>query len=40
MLDLVFQGEDFGGGGSATIHDGQGVFAGDAGMADAVSFSA
>src|SRR5580658_140603 len=37
MLNLVFEGEDVGGCGSAAIDDGEGVFAGDADAARAES---
>ena len=37
LLDLIFQGEHFGGGGAAAIHDGQRVLARDADVAEAVS---
>jgi len=38
MLDLLFQGEDVGGGGSAAIDDGEGVPGGNADAAKAESF--
>jgi len=37
LLDLIFQREDFGSGGSPAVHDGERVLAGNADVAKAVS---